>query len=214
MQRNINPHFLRYWVLCLWQQKTVKFGKSFSIPLIWLSYSNLTLLKDPYNQSFCSSNSFKRNRKKKDDDNDADSILVSDTGNTELMYCAASGGVRHTYNCCCSCWYRTYIRKICRLPPVYSFFRSQHDLCSLTKKIQAVCLFFMERRKGKFQGTKILRLVQNIHSENMLIASCAISFPYSPHSMNFSLKESARKCVSVESRARALRANQGLYMRN
>ena len=127
MQRNINPHFLRYWVLCLWQQKTVNFGKSFSIPLIWLSYSNLTLLKDPYNQSICSSNIFKKTVKiqKKDDDNDADSILVSDTGNTELMYCAASEG------------------------------------------------------SASYLQLLLLLLVQNIHSENMLIASCVMSFPYS-----------------------------------
>ena len=151
MQRNTNPHFLRYWVLCLWQQKTVKFGKSFSIPLIWLSYSNLTLLKDPYNQSFCSSNIFKKNssnwRKKKDDDNDADSILVSDTGNTELMYCAASGGVRHT------CWYRTYIRKICWLPPVYSFGPLVITWFVFPNEENTGCKpFFMARRKWKISG--------------------------------------------------------------
>ena len=186
MQRNINPHFLRYWVLCLWQQKTVNFGKSFSIPLIWLSYSNLTLLKDPYNQSICSSNIFKKTVKiqKKDDDNDADSILVSDTGNTELMYCAASGGVRHT------CWYRTYIRKICWLPPVYSFGPQVITWFVFPNEENTGCKpFLWHGANEKFQGTKILRLVQNIHSENMLIVSCAISFPYSPHSMNFALKK-------------------------
>ena len=96
-----------------------------------------------------------------DDDNDADSILVSDTGNTELMYCAASGGVRHT------CWYRTYIRKIhvtTQTNPRINFKKSVLMYCSASGVIRTTAAAGTEHTFGKY-------------------ADCLLSIPFSGHNM-------------------------------